>query len=411
MLNKKRDQPEEGVTVERTNIKKIVVGAVAAFVIFTLGVGVGNGSIIIGPDAAFQRTQNDSLPERLDYSSVDRMYDTLRRNYDGELTIEDLMDGLKSGMARATGDSYTEYLNAEAAEEFDADLSGTFSGIGAELGKEENTVVIVAPIDGYPAQEAGLRPKDVIVEIDGETAYDISVTEAVKRIRGPEGTKVKLKVIRDGSRELNFEITRAQISIPSVESEILEGNIGYLKISRFSEDTSQLAHQAATEFKQKNVSGVVLDLRSNPGGLLDTSVNISSLWLPKGKTVLEEKRGDVVVKTLKSNGNSILEGVPTVVLINEGSASASEITAGALRDHDAATLVGQKSFGKGSVQSLERLTGGGVLKVTIARWFTPNGKNIDKEGIEPDHVVDLTEEDFDADRDPQKDEAVRRLRR
>ncbi|CAN5662083.1 S41 family peptidase [soil metagenome] len=411
MLNKKQSEPEEGVTVKRTNVKKILAGAVAAFLIFSFGVGVGNGSILIGPDAAFKRSQNDSLPSRLDYSSVDRVYDKLRLNYDGDLTVEQLMDGLKSGLARATGDSYTEYLNAEAAEEFDADLSGTFSGIGAELGKEGNTVLIVAPIDGYPAEKAGLRPKDVIVEIDGESSFDISVTEAVKRIRGPEGTKVKLKVIRDSSREVDFEITRAQISIPSVESEILEGNIGYLKISRFSEDTAQLARRAATEFKQKNVKGVVLDLRSNPGGLLDTSVSISSLWLPKGTTVLEEKRGDVVVKTLKSSGDAILEGVPTVVLINEGSASASEITAGALRDHNVATLVGQKSFGKGSVQSLERLTGGGVLKVTIARWFTPGGKNIDKEGIEPDHKVERTEEDFKADRDPQKDEAVRRLRR
>jgi carboxyl-terminal processing protease len=399
------EQPKK----RQLNIGQAVTGALAALFIFAFGVGVGNGSVRVGPDVF--RGSNSSLPTRLDYSSVDRVYDALKRNYDGELTEEEVLDGLKKGLTRATGDPYTEYLNAQEAEEFNESLTGTFSGIGAELGKRENVIIIVAPISGFPAEKAGLRPQDVIAEIDGESAYDISVTEAVKKIRGPEGTSVKLKLVRDGTQEVNVEITRQQITIPSVESEILDGNIGYLKVTRFSEDTDRLSREAAHKFKQANVRGVVLDLRSNPGGLLDAAVDLSSIWLPRGKVVLEEKRGDTVVKTLTAKGNPILDGVPTVVLINEGSASASEITAGALKDHGAATLLGAKSFGKGSVQQLDQLPGGAVLKVTIARWFTPSGKNIDKEGIEPDVKVERTDEDFEAERDPQRDAAVQRLRR
>lgn len=391
------------------SIRQTLVGIVLSAFIFSLGVGIGSGRIMVGPDSVFRKpVQNNkgNLPEDLDYSSVEQVYDALKREYDGELEGEKLLDGLKQGLAKATGDNYTEYLNAKEAEEFNNDLNGTFSGIGAELGKEEANIVIVAPIEGYPAEKAGLKPQDIIAEIDGETAYDLSVSEAVKKIRGPEGTKVKLKVVRNKTQPLDFEITRQKISIPSVKSEILEGNIGYLKISRFSEDTSSLAQEAATKFKAANVRGVILDMRSNPGGLLDSAVDLSSLWLPTGKTVLEEKRDGKVIRTFTSKGTATLVGVPTVVLINEGSASASEITAGALKDNNVATLMGMKSFGKGSVQQLEQLQSGGVLKVTIARWFTPSGKNIDKEGISPDTEIKISDDDLKNARDPQKQAAI-----
>ena len=303
------------------SVQQALTGVILSVFIFSLGVGVGSGRIMIGPDSVFRKSVQDNksnLPDDLDYTSVEQVYDALKREYDGELEGEKLLDGIKQGLAKATGDNYTEYLNAKEAEEFNNDLNGTFSGIGAELGKEESNIVIVAPIAGYPAEKAGLRPKDIIAEIDGETAYDLSVSEAVKKIRGPEGTKVKLKIVRDKSETLDFEITRQQITIPSVESEILEGNIGYLKISRFSEDTSGLSHEAATKFKTANVKGVILDLRSNPGGLLDSAVDLSSLWLPAGKTVLQEKRDGKVIRTFASKGTATLVGIPTVVLINEG---------------------------------------------------------------------------------------------
>ncbi len=409
---------EESTTSENIHTKKqkftfaqLISGGFVAVVIFALGVGVGSGRINVGPDAALKNNQNKELPADLDYQTVEQVYDSIKANYDGELTTQELLDGLKEGLAKSTGDPYTEFLNQKAAKEFDEGLNGTFSGIGAELSKDKEFISIVSPIAGYPAERAGLRPKDIITEINGEPAFDLSVSEAVSKIRGEVGTKVKLKIVRENSEPLEFEITREQINIPSVENEILEGNIGYLKISRFGDDTAPLSREAAQKFKKANVRGVILDVRGNPGGLLDSSVEVASLWLDGGDKVLEEKRGGEVVKSFNATGRPILNGIPTVVLINEGSASASEIIAGALKDNNAATLIGEKTFGKGSVQSLVRLGDGAVLKVTIARWFTPGGKNIDKEGIEPDQKVERTEEDFTAKRDPQKDAALNFLKK
>lgn len=279
------------------------------------------------------------------------------------------------------------------------------------MSKDNDAIVIIAPISGYPADKAGLKAKDVIVKINDENATNMSVSDAVKKIRGPEGTSVKLKVIRGGTEEKEFTINREKITIPSVESSIDSNNIGYIKISRFAEDTSDLTEKAAQDFKSKNVKGVIVDMRNDPGGLLDAAVDVSSLWLDKNALILQEKRGDQVVKTYKAKGGQLLKGIPTVVLINEGSASASEITAGALRDNKVATLMGVKSFGKGSVQQLADLRGGGVLKVTVAKWYTPAGKNINKEGIEPDTKVELTEENAKNKQDPQKDAAIEYIKK
>jgi carboxyl-terminal processing protease len=216
-------------------------------------------------------------------------------------------------------------------------------------------------------------------------------------------------MVRD-KQDLSFTLTRADIKVPSVKSEILDGNIGYMQITQFSDDTATLAQQAAANFKDKQVKGVILDMRGNPGGLLDGAVEVSSLWLPSDKTVLQEKRGGQVVHTYKSNGNNVLQGMPTVVLINDGSASAAEITAGALHDNKVATLMGIKSFGKGSVQQVQPLSSGAEMKVTIARWYRPNGQNIDKKGIKPDKEVKLSNDDFTHGRDPQKDAALNALR-
>ncbi|CAN5618643.1 hypothetical protein BH23PAT2_BH23PAT2_09370 [soil metagenome] len=388
-----------------TTGRHIVVGILIFASGLLFGIGFDGSSL----SNRFNQTANTDLPTSLDYSSVDEVYNSLRDKYDGDLNTDMLLDGLKQGLARATGDPYTEYLNAEESQGFEDDLNGSFSGIGAELARQDDAIVVVAPISGFPAEEAGLRPQDIILQIDGESAQGLSTTEAVNKIRGPVGTDVQLTVFR-GTERVEVTITRATITIASAEYEILEGNIGYLKISRFGNDTVGIASKAANDFASAGVSGVVLDLRSNPGGLLNGSVEISSLWLPRGTMVLEERRGDEVIRTFEANGSSILEGIETVVLINEGSASASEIVAGALRDNNAATLFGMNSFGKGSVQQLDNLRSGGTLKVTIARWFTPNGENIDKEGIAPDTEVEMTEEDYINDRDPQRDAAVESLK-
>lgn len=387
---------------------KTGVNVAILIAVLLVGIGIGNGKISWGPDAIFRKSvqnQNGSLS----FDGIQELYGMLRQSFDGQLDAQKLEDGMKAGLVRAAGDPYTEYLTAEENKQFNEQLSGSFEGIGAELSKDQQNIVIVSPIAGFPAEKAGLKPKDIISKIDGDTAYDISTSEAVKRIRGPGGTKVKLEIIREG-KALNFEIERAQINIPSVKTEVTAENIGVITVSRFGEDTVQLMNQAAQEMKAKNVKGIVLDMRGNPGGLLDASVGMSSLWLPKGQTILQEKRDNTLIRTFSANGNNILQGVPTVVLINEGSASASEIVAGALRDSGAATIIGQKSYGKGSVQELRQLSGGGVLKVTVARWFTPKGVNIDKEGIKPDQVVELSDEDAEAKNDTQKNAAIQKLK-
>lgn len=377
--------------------------------VFWFGINVGNGNIVLSTDAKFRKNVLRDEPSKLDFQGVNELYDDLKDGFDGQLDPLKLEDGLKEGLVKAAGDPHTEYLNEEQKKEFDEQLTGSFEGIGAELSKDKETIVIVSPIAGFPAEKAGLKAKDIVSKINDESAYDISVSEAVKRIRGPKGTSVKLEVIRDG-KALTFEIVREQITIPSVTHEIADGNIGIIKISRFGEDTTDLVESAAAELKNKNVKGVIIDMRGDPGGLLGASVEVASIWLPRGQTILEEKRDNKVIKTYNSTGNAILLGVPTVVLVNEGSASASEIVAGALRDNNVATIIGTKTYGKGSVQEIRNLRDGGALKVTIARWFTPSGRNIDKEGIEPDQKVEITDADTAAGKDPQKEAALAKLR-
>jgi len=284
------------------------------------------------------------------------------------------------------------------------------TGIGAELGKDDNgNVIVMSTLPDTPAEKSGLRAKDVIAQIDDKSAAGISIEEAKDKIRGPKDTQVKLKVVRDADKVLEFTITRDTITIPSVTSKIMDGNIGYLQITRFGPDTSSAAMDAANKFKNAGVKGVILDVRSDPGGLLDAAVDVSSLWL-SDKTVLTERRDGQVVRTYNSHGIAVLAGIPTVVLINEGSASASEITAGALKDNKVASLTGVKSFGKGSVQQLIHFNDDSLLKVTIARWYTPDGKNIDKEGIKPDKEVKLSDDDIKTNKDPQLDAALAQLR-
>lgn len=353
---------------------------------------------------AFGNSQNKDTPSQLNLSSVQDVYEKLREKYDGKLDVQKLIDGAKRGMVEATGDPYTVYFTDDEAKQFFGDLEGKFSGIGAELDKRDSQLVIVATIDGSPARKAGLQAGDAIVKVNDEESANWSIEKAVSKIRGDKGTTVKLGIVRDNKLQ-EFSIVRDEIVTPSVTYNIDDDKIGYIRISRFAEgDTSKLTAQAAEEFKSKGVKGIVLDMRGNGGGYLTAAQEVASLWL-KDKVIVQERRDGVTQDTLKSGDNPILEGVPTTVLVDGGSASASEIVAGALKDNGAAQLVGTKTFGKGSVQDIVSLASGGQLKVTIAKWYTPNGKNIDKAGIEPDVKVEISDEDLKANRDPQKDRA------
>lgn len=391
--------------IQTEKLKKLPkgFGAIAIGLIvlsFSVGVLFGQGKIQVAPKTEISslssNTSSTKLPGDLDYDSVEELYDKLRSKYDGNLSEAELLDGIKLGLAEASGDPYTTYFNPDESQAFEDDLNGSFEGIGAELSKKDGVIIVVAPLKDYPAEKAGIKPLDIISEINGEDALDLTVNEAVKKIRGEAGTDVTLTVIRDG-KELNFVITREKISIPSVTSKLVDGKpeIGYIQISQFGDDTVSLTKKAVNDLKSQGAKKIILDLRSNPGGFLSGAVDVSSLWLEDGKVIVEEKRNGESIKKFTSSGDNLLEGVQTVVLVNEGSASASEIVAGALRDHKVATLIGTKTFGKGSVQEVVDLASGGSLKVTVARWFTPSGATIEKEGITPDKVVELPEDSND----------------
>ena len=367
--------------------------------VFSIGVNIGNGRISLPTGG---NSQNASLPAKLDYTSLDSLYKSLKANYDGKLSEAQLIDGLKHGLAESTRDPYTVYFTPNEAKEFNDELNNSFSGIGAQLGQDsDKNIEIIAPIEGLPADKAGLKAKDIIAEINGESTSGMSVDEAVSKIRGKAGTQVKLQIVRDRAEQLDFTITRQDINLPSVKSKILDGNVGYLQVTTFANDTTELAKKAAQDFKAKNVRGIILDLRNDPGGLLDQAINVSSLWLDPGDKILDEKQGNKVVDSDAAIGGDILNDIPTVVLINGGSASASEITAGALRDNKAAYIIGEKSYGKGVVQRLINFQDGSQLKVTVASWYRPNGQNINKKGITPDKTVKISDEEAKAGTDTQ----------
>ena len=377
-----------------------LVGVALIVTVFVLGMAVGDGRININPRK--QSVVANELSRRPDYNSVNEVYKSLRENFDGELTDEQVTNGLKHGLADSTNDPYTVYLTPEEAKEFEGQLNNSFSGIGAQLGQDKDkNLEVIAAIDGLPADKAGVKAKDIIASINGQSTSGMSVDEAVGKIRGPKGTKVKLGIVRDRSEQLNFDITREDIKLPSVKTKIIDGNIGYLQITTFSDDTIRLVNEAATDFKNKGVKAMIVDVRSNPGGLLDGAVSVSDLWLNQGQTILQEKRGGEVIKTYTAQNGGTFSGLPTVVLIDGGSASASEILAGALRDNNSAYLIGEKSYGKGVVQQLINFGNGSQLKVTVASWFRPNGQNINKKGIQPDKVIKISDEDAKADKDTQ----------
>lgn len=368
-----------------------VAGVVVLAAVFALGFNFGSGRLDIRLPWQSQSVAGN-LPARLDYSTVNQVYQSLKQNYDGHLTAAQLTNGLKHGLATATNDPYTEYFTPSEAKSFNSELNNSFSGIGAELGADSSgNLQVIAPVSGTPAAAAGLKPQDLISSINGTSTSGMSVDSAVDKIRGPAGSKVTLGIVRGGTQALNLTITRQDITVPSVTTKTLPGNIGYIQISTFADDTTGLAQKAADQFKSENVKGIVLDLRDDPGGLLDAAVHVSSLWLTQNQLVLQEKRGNTVVQTYNALGGDELHGIPTVVLINSGSASASEITAGALHDNGDAYLIGQKSYGKGVVQQLINFGDGSQLKVTVASWYRPNGKNINHLGITPDQAVTLTD--------------------
>lgn len=336
------------------------------------------------------------------------LWQTLKEKYyEQPINDKDLFYGAMAGLAASVGDPYTNYFPPKVAEEFQQSLAGKFEGIGAEIGLKDERIQVVAPLPETPAERAGLLAGDVITEIDGTDTAGMSVEQAVSLIRGEKGSTVKLMIARPSSKNPPFEVSivRDEIQIKSVRSKDLADGIVQIEVTHFNGDTEAAFDQAADQALAKGAKGIVLDLRNNPGGFLDTALSMAGEWVGD-RVVVKERRQGKIVEELRGTVRQRLSGIPTVVLVNQGSASASEIVAGALQDYKQATIVGMTTYGKGSVQDYENFTDGSGVKITIAEWLTPNGRTINKTGLTPDVVVDRTLEDYEAQRDPQLDRAV-----
>lgn len=400
--------------------RRFVVLVVVAFVLlggYSAGYYVGgHKGVAVTTGQGQVRGLNEQPPKFLgnnvNFQEFWNVWQILQSQYvDRPLGDTQLFYGALEGLVNGVGDPYTVFFNPDTAKKFNEELAGNFDGIGAEVGIRDDQIVIIAPLPETPAEKAGLKTGDAILTIDGKDTAGASLDAAVSAIRGPKGTTVALVLQRKGqAKPFSVSIVRETIIIKSVVSEIKKGpqstrpDIAVIKVAQFGEDTVAGFRAAVDQALAANVRGIVLDLRGNPGGFLDAGVEVASAWIDKGPIVIEQFHGDSRTE-YPPNGPSVLKGLKTVVLVNEGTASASEIVAGALQDNKAATIIGKKTFGKGSVQSLEDLGDGSALKITVAKWLTPLGRSIDQQGITPD-IITQTPETIKEGEDPDMVEAL-----
>ncbi|MFH0838089.1 MAG: S41 family peptidase [Patescibacteria group bacterium] len=325
------------------------------------------------------------------------------------LVTENMVFGAIKGMVASVNDPYTNFMTPKENREFQESMQGHLEGIGAELTLKNGMLTVISPLKNSPAQKAGLQPEDIIYEVDGNSTEDMTLEQAVMKIRGEKGSVVTLTVLRKNySEPIKIRILRDTININSIDWKMKE-DIAIIEINQFGDNTKQEFSKAVSEILLKRPNGVVLDLRYNGGGYLDGAIDITSEFLEKEKVVTIKKRNPAEDEVIYVNGQARMANIPLAILINKGSASASEIVAGAIQDNNRGIIIGENSFGKGTVQSVENLIGGSSLRVTIAKWFTPNDQNINENGITPDIVVERTIEDIEADRDPQLEKAIEYL--
>lgn len=334
----------------------------------------------------------------------------IERDYYGDIPDDDEMTyGAIRGAVNTLGDPFTAFIDPEIAEINREDDTGSFEGIGAYVTMRDGRLMIVNTFKDQPAEKAGVRRGDIVLKVDDTAIENMSVYEAITLIRGEAGTPVVLTIVRQGQDEFEVEITRAQIDIPVVESEMREDGIAYVSLFDFSSEATDKLEREIEDLLEQDPQGLILDLRGNPGGWLNEAVETTGLFLSKDALVLIERFKDGTEQTYEAPNRPAAPDIPMVVLVDGGSASASEIVAGALQDHERAVLIGEKTFGKGSVQWPHELSNGAEMRVTVARWFTPNDRAIHGEGLEPDIAVEITEEDFEADLDPQLERAIEYL--
>ena len=348
--------------------------------------------------------------DQLDMALFQEAWQIVKDEFYGDLPSRDeLTYGAIEGAVNILDDPYTAFIDPQTAAIIREDQSGSFEGIGAWVTMNNGVLSIVSVFEGQPAQKAGLRDGDIVVQVDDTVIENMSIYEAISYIRGPAGTTVRLKILRESEDLVEVEIVRAKIDIQLVESEMRDDGIGYISLLRFDNTATTKLADAIDSLLAQNPKGLILDLRNNPGGFVNESVWITGLFLPRGSTAVIERFKDGTENPYTTPDDPIALDIPLVVLVDVGSASASEIVAGALQDYGRAVLIGEKTFGKASVQLLHEMSDGSQLHVTVARWFTPKDRAIDGEGLDPDIEVAITQEDIDAGRDPQLDRAVEYL--
>jgi len=352
------------------------------------------------------QTQEKSV----DYNLFLDVLETIKNKYVNQPVSErDLFYGALKGLVSGLKDPYSIFLEPDLADKFKTELSGTFEGIGAEISEKKGRIVIIAPLEGTPADRAGLKAGDEIYSIDNEDTTGMVVDEAVSKIRGKRGTSVKLLILRKGwEKPKEFVIVRDVIKIKTVSYEVKKNGIVYLRLSYFNENTVSEFDNAIRKILSLSPKGLILDLRNNPGGYLYAAVEIAGRWLGDKVVVIEKGRDNKEIEH-RASGEAKFSNLPTIILVNQGSASGSEILAGALQDYGVAKLLGEKTFGKGSVQELVEFKDGSMVKITVAHWLTPQKREIEEKGIEPDIKVELTEKDIEEEKDPQLEKAIELL--
>lgn len=401
---------------KKSKLLRVYLVIIALIGSFVIGLHVGRGNP--AAESASSEVQklegklSDKSPQEVDFKLFWDVWSLAEEKFINKpLDYQKMLYGAISGALQALDDPYTDFLTPEDTENLSLELDGSFEGIGAEISIRDQLLTIITPIDGSPAENAGLLPGDIIYKIDDTETLNLSLNEAVNLIRGPKKSRVTLSIIREGfDQPKDYVITRDEIDIKSAKAEIIENQgqkIGYLEITSFSEDTAAEFKSAVTEILKNEPQGIILDLRNNPGGILQASIDIAGEFIPKGEIGAIEKFSDGRTNEFRTETDPRLNNLPLVIVVNEGSASASEILAGALRAHLKAILIGQKTFGKGSVQELISLKDGSSVRISVAKWLTPANEDINEQGLQPDLEVELSEEDRDQDQDPQLDEAIK----
>lgn len=372
-------------------------------------------SYFLGLQSGIHKTEpkiiyKDNPEIAADFSLFWNAWQAFKESYvhNEDLSDQEMLYGAITGVVNSAQDPYSVFFKPSDAQKFEQDLSGSFGGIGAEIDIRNNQLIIVAPLKDTPAERAGLKSGDKIMKVDETFTNTLTtVEEAVKIIRGTKGTTVVLAILRDGwDSPKETPIIRDIITVPTIDWEMKPDKIAYIHLYNFNENAPLAFYKAILPAILNGAQGMILDLRNNPGGYLEVAVNLAGWFLNNGDVVVKEEFSSGRQEVFKAAGNNALVNLPTVILVNQGSASASEILAGALRDNRHLKLIGETTFGKGTVQELKRLKDGSEMKVSVAQWLLPNGEAIEKKGLIPDIVVKLTDEDAKAERDPQLDKAL-----